>query len=315
MKNKDSWKIYILTLVAFMVGTAQFSIAGMLDQIAQATNISISNAGLLVTVYALGNAIGTPIFIMLTTKMKQKKQMVAALLLFLIGVMIMIAAHGFILMVMSRAITGLGAGIYTVTAYGLAVKLAPDNKKGNAMSTVAMGVSSSLVFGVPLGRIISSHLGWRSIFLLIGIFTLLALFLVVKAIPDVASEQVSTTRKESKVSILKNPTVASALLMTLFVFIGFSILDTYITPYLIGNMPSMQSSISFILIILGIGSLIGSRLGGFLADKIGVARTVSGALAFQIVFLVLVSLFTSNEYLGILFIVLWEIACWTFGPI
>ncbi len=313
--NKDTWKIYILTLIAFVVGTAQFSIAGMLDQVATSLDISIASAGQLITAYALGNAVGTPVFMILTPKMKQKNQLIIALIVFALGVVSIMVFSNYYILVLSRAVTGLGSGIFSVTAYGMAVKLAPEGKQGSAMSNVAMGVSSSLVFGVPLGRIISSIYGWRAIFGMIIVITVISLILVMSIIPDFKVEETTGNNQESKLKTLKNPLILAALSMTFCVFIGFSIVDSYITPFLLGTMPQMESSISLILMALGVGSLIGSRLGGYLADRIGVTKTVTIALIAQIVFLVLTTLLVDLGLPGIVAIMMWEISCWTFGPI
>ncbi len=309
------WKIYALAMIAFMVGTSQFCIVGMLDKVAVSVGVSISTAGQLVTVYALSNAIGTPVFMIFADRMGQKKKMLIALGVFLLGVASMLSLQGFGFMVLSRAITGLGAGIYSVTAYGMVTQLAEKGKQGRAVSTVAMGSSSSLVFGVPLGRMISTAHGWKAIFWVIGLFCVAAVFLVHRIIPNIVSNQSAPKPQTSKWSVLKTPQIAAALCMTLFVFIGFSIVDTYITPYLNNTMPSMQQNISIILMLLGVGSLIGSRLGGFLADRIGISQTITGALIAQIICLAGASFVSHIAALGILVLMLWEISCWTFGPI
>lgn len=105
------------------------------------------------------------------------------------------------------------------------------------------------------------------------------------------------------------------LSVTLFVFIGFSIIDTYITPFLTAAIPMMEDKISIILMILGVGSVIGSKTGGFLADRIGINRTIFSAIIVQTITLVLVSVMGSGWAIGtIILILIWEIACWTFGP-
>jgi MFS transporter, DHA1 family, putative efflux transporter len=101
----------------------------------------------------------------------------------------------------------------------------------------------------------------------------------------------------------------------LFVFIGFSIIDTYITPYLTAVIPP-RIEISFILFAMGIASVIGSKTGGLFADRIGAFRTLIGSMFLQVLAMVLLSLGGSGWVVAtIILLMLWEIACWTFGAV
>lgn len=310
--TNNTWKIYMLTLISFVVGTSQFSIVGMLDKVAASAGVSVSTAGQLITVFALGNAIGTPIVMVATTKMNQRKQLLLALAIILLGIVSMLALPGFGFLMASRVILGVGSGVFVVTAYGIAAKLAPPGRQGSAMSNVAMGFSSSLVFGVPLGRMVASAYDWKTIFWGIGLFSLLATFAVARTIPAMKGEAAVPLGK--RLALLKQPRIAITLGVTFFVFIGFSVVDTYITPFLTAVMPTMEQEISVILMTLGIGSMIGSKLGGFLADRIGIVRTLLGSMAVQALALALLSPVSGWVLVTIPLLMLWEIACWTFGP-
>ncbi len=308
----NNWKIYMLALISFLVGTTQFCIVGMLDKIAASAGVSVSTAGQLITAFALSNAIGTPIVMIATAKMNQRKQLVMALIIILLGIASTLTLPGFILLMASRVVLGLGTGIFVVTAYSLASKLAAPGRQGSAMSNVAMGFSSSLVFGVPIGRIIAASYTWQAIFWGIGLLCLLAVFFVAKVIPAMEGE--ASVPLSRRLSFLKQPQIAITLGVTFFVFVGFSVVDTYITPFLAADMPTMESRMSVILLTLGIGSLIGSRLGGFLADRIGVTRTLFCSMAIQALALVLQSTVSGWIIVTIVFLVVWEISVWTFGP-
>lgn len=306
-------KIYMLSLISFVVGTSQFSIVGMLDKIAASVDVSVATAGQLITVFALGNAIGTPLVMITAATMNQRKQLLLALAIILIGVILTLALPGFDFLMVSRVVLGVGTGVFVVTAYGIAAKLASPGRQGGAMSNVAMGFSSSLVFGIPIGRMIASVHDWKMLFWIIGLFSLVALYAVARTIPALEGE--AAVPLSQRFVFLKNPRIAITLGVTLFVFIGFSAVDTYITPYLTAIMPTKESHISIILLVLGIGSLIGSRLGGILADRIGIMRTLFISMIVQALALVLV--FFVSEWIipSIALLMLWEIACWTFGPI
>ncbi|MBO9130793.1 MFS transporter [Bacillus sp. 165] len=310
----NTWKIYFLTLVSFVVGTSQFVIVGTLDKVADSIGVSVSTAGQLITVFALGNAIGTPLVMVATSKMDQRKQLLLSLATILLGVIGIIALPGLGLLMASRVLLGIGTGVFVVTAYGLAAKFAVPGRQGRAMANVAMGYSSSLVFGVPLGRMVALSYDWKVIFWGIGIFSLLAIFTVARTIPVMESEEAVSLSK--RLALLTNPRVLLTLCVTFFVFISYSILNTYITPFLTVIMPRMKENVSIVLLAMGIASLIGSKLGGLLADRIGIVPTLVGSMGIHILSLMLLFTVSGFEQPMVILplLMIWEIAAWTFGP-
>ena len=308
----NTQKIYMLTLISFFVGTSQFGIVGMLDKIAVSLDISVSTTGQLVTAFALGNAIGAPIIIVLTSKMNPRKQLLLALAIILVGIVSTLVTSKFILLMVARILLGIGTGVFVVTAYGVAAKLAAPGKQGSAMANVAMGFSSSLVFGVPLGRVMESSYDWKTIFWIIGIFSIFAVFAIARTIPDMESDE--TVSLSQRLALLKSPQLGLSLGVTFFVFIGFSVMDTYITPYLAFIMPRTEYAISAILFAMGIASVVGSKLGGLLADRIGTFCTLIGAMGVQIVALILLSVGIKSGVIIVILLMIWVVGCWTFGP-
>jgi DHA1 family putative efflux transporter-like MFS transporter len=302
----------MLTLISFLVGTSQFVISGILDQVAASVDVSVSVAGQLITVFALATAIGTPVVMVATAKMNQRKQLLLALAIILLGIVLTLALPGFGSLMVSRAILGVGSGVFVVTAYSVAAKMAPPGRQAGAMSNISLGFSSSLVLGVPIGRVIASAYDWKVIFWGIGFFTLLGIFAVARLIPSMEGETPIPLGKQ--LALLKNPKVTFALGVTLFVFIGYSVVNTYITPFLISAISISEEGVSVILFALGIASLFGSKLGGFLADRLGTARTLVGSMLVQAISLALVSAISGSAVVVISLLMLWVIAAWTFGP-
>ncbi|NOU91371.1 MFS transporter [Paenibacillus sp. LMG 31460] len=226
----NTWKIYMLTLISFLVGTSQFVISGILDEIATSVGVSLSAAG----------------------------------------------------------------------------------RQAGAMSNVSLGFSASLVFGVPIGRVVAAVYDWKVIFWGIGLFTLIGIFAVAKVIPSTKGEASVPLGKQ--LALLKTPKIATALGVTFFVFVGYSVVNTYITPFLTSVMSLSGGVVSVILFVLGIASLIGSKLGGFLADRNGTARTLVISMFVQALSLALLSIAPGPNFVGIPLLILWTIAAWTFGP-
>jgi DHA1 family putative efflux transporter-like MFS transporter len=308
----NTWKIYMLTLISFLVGTSQFVIVGILDKVAASVGVSVSAAGQLITVFSLANAIGTPVVMVATAKMDRRKQLLLALAILLLGIVSTFALPGFGFLMASRVVLGVGTGVFVVTAYSTAANLAPPGRQAGAMSNITMGFSASLIFGVPIGRVVAAAYDWKAIFWGIGLFSLLAIFAVARTIP--ATEGEATVPLGKQLALLKKPKIAIALGVTFFVFIGYSVVNTYITPFLASVMPMSEREVSVILFAFGIASLIGSRLGGFLADRIGTARTLVGGMAAQALALALLSTVAGSAIVTLPLLMLWAIAAWTFGP-
>lgn len=305
------WKIYMLAVISFLVGTSQFVIVGVLDKVAASVGVSVATAGQLITVFALANAVGTPLVIGATTKMNQSRQMLLALFVVLIGVVEMFVMPGFNGLLLSRAILGVGTGVFIVSAYAVTAKLASPGQQGKAMSNISMGFSASLVFGVPIGRIITTMYDWQAIFWGIGVLSLTGCFAVRRFLPAVEGN--APVPFSRQLSLLKRPNIAATLAVTFFVFIGYSVINTYITPFLTSVKTMNEQEISSILFALGIASLIGSKLGGVLADRIGITRTLIGSMIVQTLLLTAVTIGFQSATMTIVLILIWATAAWVFG--
>jgi DHA1 family putative efflux transporter-like MFS transporter len=302
----------MLTLISFLVGTSQFVISGILDKVASSVDVSLSAAGQLITVFALANAIGTPIFMVATAKLDRRKQLLLALAIIFLGIVSTLALSGFGFLMVSRIILGVGTGVFVVTAYSTAAKLALPGKQAGAMSNIALGFSASLVLGVPIGRVIASAYDWKVIFWGIGIFTVMGFIAIAKSIPSMEGEAPVPLGKQ--LALLKNPKVAFALSVTFFVFIGYSVVNTYTTPFLTSVLSMGEGEVSAILFAIGIASLFGSKLGGFMADGIGTSRTLVISMIAHALALAFLSVVVKSTFVAIVLLMVWAIAAWAFAP-
>lgn len=160
----NTWKIYMLAIVSFLVGTSEFIIAGILDKVASDSGVSVAAAGQLITVFSLAYAFGTPFLMAVTARVERRKLLLYSLAVFVIGNGIAVTIPGFDFLIGSRIILALSTGVFVVTALTVAAKLAPPEKQGSAIATLVMGFSTSLIIGVPLGRVVASVYNWKMIF-------------------------------------------------------------------------------------------------------------------------------------------------------
>ncbi|MEV9498200.1 MFS transporter [Aliarcobacter butzleri] len=312
MLKNNQFKIYLLTLISFLVGTSQFIIAGVLDKIADSLNITVSSAGQLVTVFALASAIGTPILTLLITKYSLKKQLLIAIFIFLIGAFLTPLNLGYEILVLSRAITGIGTILFVVTAYVLAGQLSGVGKQGSGMSYIALGFSLSQVAGVPLGRMIANMYDWQMIFYIVGVLVFFGSIFIMVTFQGKASQNSPSIKEQ--INILKNKKISLSLTVTVFAFITFSAITTFITPLIFSIQKVDEHTIALIFTILGIASVIGSKSGATIADKIGIQKVLLSTMSIVVISLIVMNIFSHSLIIFVIMLTIWNIAIWMFGP-
>ncbi|MEH7097120.1 MFS transporter [Neobacillus vireti] len=309
---KNTWKIYLLGLITFMVSTSEYVIAGILDKVAASNHVSVAAAGQLITVFALANAFGSPIVVMATTKMNQRKLLILSLTLMVLGSVMTFTLPGFGFLILSRIILALGSGVFAIAAKTAAAKLAPPEKQAGAIGTVILGFSAAIIIGVPIGRVVATAYDWKLIFLGIGNLSLLAIFIIMRMIP--ATNNGAAIPLGKQLSYLKDPKILLGLGATFFWQLGYGVMYSYIAPFLLTVTAMNGREVSGALFAFGIATLIGSKFGGFMTDRIGNPRTLVGGLVVHCLALVLLSTIASSTFLVIPLLMLWSFSAWSSGP-
>lgn len=310
MQNKTV--VYLLALAAFLIGTIEYIITGIIQMVAHDLQVTTSAAGLLVTSLALSAAIGAPIVIALTINMDRRKILTWALIIFILSNFITSISHSFEMVMITRILQGISGGTAIVVAMAVATRLVEREKRGTAIGIILMGLSSSLVLGVPIGTFLSSMIGWKALFAAIGVITLIPLIVVYRRIPSMKEQEPVTLRMQ--LSILKDKRILLAVAVTLFYVGGYSTLFTYLTPFLQKSANLSITEISGILLLAGICSFLGSSLGGMAADKKGPIFTIFSGIILQIMMLMLLVFITGNLVVMVAVIMIWMIATWSTSP-
>ncbi|WP_336738257.1 MFS transporter [Bacillus altitudinis] len=310
MQNKTV--VYLLALAAFLIGTIEYIITGIIQMVADDLQVTTSAAGLLVTSLALSAAIGAPIVIALTINIDRRKILSWMLIIFTLSNIITSVSHSFEMVLMTRVLQGISGGTAIVVAMAVATRLVEREKRGTAIGIILMGLSSSLVLGVPIGTFLSSMIGWKALFAAIGVITLIPLIVVYRRIPSMKEQEPVTLRMQ--LSILKDKRKLLAVAVTLFYVGGYSTLFTYLTPFLQKSANLSITEISGILLLAGICSFLGSSLGGMAADKKGPIFTIFSGIILQIMMLMLLAFVTGNLVVMVAVIMIWMIATWSTSP-
>lgn len=310
MQNKTV--VYLLALAAFLIGTIEYIITGIIQMVAHDLHVTTSTAGLLVTSLALSAAIGAPIVIALTINMDRRKILTWTLIIFILSNFITSISHSFEMVMITRVLQGISGGTAIVVAMAVATRLVEREKRGTSIGIILMGLSSSLVLGVPIGTFLSSMIGWKALFAAIGVITLIPLIVVYRRIPSMKEQEPVTLRMQ--LSILKDKRILLAVAVTLFYVGGYSTLFTYLTPFLQASANLNITEISGILLLAGICSFLGSSLGGMAADKKGPIFTIFSGIILQIMMLMLLAFVTGNLVIMVAVIMIWMIATWSTSP-
>lgn len=274
--------IWMLAIGAFAIGMSEFVIMGLLPNIARDFDVSVSQAGQLITGYALGVAIGGPILVMLTIKWNRKYLLLALMGIFILGNLAVSFSPSYGLMMTSRIITSLAHGSFFGIGSILAASMVRPEKRASAMALMFMGLSLSNILGVPFGTLVGQNFGWPMTFIIISIIGALALIGIIVFVPMQRDTVKSSVLNELK--ILKEKRLWLTLAVTLFGFSSVFAYFTYISSVLTEVSHVQEHLISFLLIIFGVGVTLGNIVGGKLADK-----NINKAL--QVIFVVFILYF------------------------
>ncbi|EHY91708.1 MFS transporter [Staphylococcus saprophyticus] len=254
----------MLAIGAFAIGMTEFVIMGLLPNIARDFDVTVSQAGQLITGYALGVAIGGPIIVMLTIKWNRKYLLIVLMGIFIIGNLTASFSPNYGFMMTSRIITSLAHGSFFGIGSILAASMVRPEKRASAMALMFMGLSMSNILGVPFGTLIGQNFGWPMTFIIISIIGALALIGIIIFVPMQRETIKSSVLNE--LQILKEKRLWLTLAVTLFGFSSVFAYFTYISTVLIDVSNVQENLISYLLIIFGIGVTLGNVVGGKLAD-------------------------------------------------
>lgn len=263
-----------LTLSAFAIGTTEFVIVGLIPSMANDLQVSLPSAGLLVSLYALGVAIGAPVLTALTGKWNRKSVLLGVMSLFVIGNLLAWQAPGYPTLVLARILTGLAHGVFFSIGSTIATGLEPKEKAASAIAIMFTGLTVALVTGVPLGTYIGQQFGWQSTFLIVALLGLIALLgsmlLVPRNLP-----QPPATKLVAQLKVLTQPRLLLVYAITALGYGGTFTAFTFLAPILEQVSGFSTHMISLIMLVYGGSVAVGNLWGGKLADKMGPIKALT----------------------------------------
>jgi MFS transporter, DHA1 family, inner membrane transport protein len=264
-----------LFLGMFVIGSTELLVVGVLDLIAADLRVSIPAAGSLVTVYALGLAIGGPILTAATIKLDKRTVLVGALALFVLGNLVAVLTASFTAFLVARTLTGAFQGLFIAAAFATGVSVVPPARMGRAIAVVISGVAVSGALGVPMGTLVGQTLGWRGSFVAAIVLAVAASIATAALVPSVPSTGGGAGHQ---VRYAFAPRVLAVLTLTALVFASVYAALTYLVPFLQTVTGISGASISVFLLAYGGAAAVGSFGGGRFADANAGRTLVAGTI-------------------------------------
>ncbi|MFD7239751.1 MFS transporter [Streptomyces syringium] len=254
-----------LAIGAFGIGTTEFVITGLLPDIAADFGVSIPTAGFLTTGYALGVVVGAPLLAIVGRRVPRKRMLMVLMGLFIAGNLLSAVAPVFGLMLAGRIVASLAHGAFFGIGSIVAAGLVAPEKKAGAIAMMFTGLTAATVVGVPMSTLIGQNAGWRVTFFIIAGLGVLGLAGVAALVPRQPKPEAG--RIGGELAAFRNPQVLLAMAMTVLGFGGVFTMSTYVTPMMTEVAGYAPGSVTWLLVLFGVGMLIGNLVGGRYADR------------------------------------------------
>lgn len=262
---------------AFAIGTGSLIITGILPDLATGFRVSVDSAGLLISAFAIAYAVGSPVFSTMLGSVDRKRVLIGAMVVFGLANLGAALATGFQGAMAARVVMAFAAGVYMPAANAVAVALVPPERRARAIAMVTGGMTVSLILGVPLGTAVVGLGGWHLAFLLVTLFSALALIGLVVKLPPGLPRGAASLRE--RLDVARRPDVLLALATTMLWTTGAFTLYTYIAPFLAAHAGIAGPWLSAVLVVSGVGAALGNQLGGIASDRYGPERTLTVVLS------------------------------------
>lgn len=305
-------RTYLLAAGAFAVGTSAYVVSGVLPAVSAELDVSLTAAGQLATAFALSYAVGAPLLAAMAGRWERRNLLLAALLVAGLGNALSAVATNYPLLVTGRVIAALGAAAYTPAATLFATALRPPAERGRAVAVVFGGLTLALALGVPAGSLLGGAIGYRWVFGLVALVSLLVAVAVLAWLPRLAPPPVVGLRE--RFAVAADRRVLTVLAITVLGVLGAMSLYIYVVPLLTATAGLDATTIGLLLLTYGVGAMVGNSWAGRATDRFGALPTLSGVLAGMFVLTATLPLTATSAIGAGLALFAWGTFTWSFNP-
>jgi len=305
------WSLFALAVAAFGIGTTEFVIMGLLPEVARDLGVSTPDAGMLVSAYAIGVAVGAPILAIITAKWPRKLALIGLMCVFIVGNMLCALAPDYAFLMGARVFTAFCHAAFFGIGAVVASELVPPSKRASAVALMFTGLTVANILGVPFGTMLGHELGWRATFWVVVAIGVLAVLALVSWIPRKIPMRGTGILGEFRA--LLNWQVQLALLISTISSVSLFSVLTYIA-YILRDVTGFSiEATSGVLLLFGVGITIGGLSGGRLADW----KLMPALAGLYLTIVVVLAAFSWTSHYAIptlITVFIWGIACFAIGP-
>ncbi|WAU86646.1 MFS transporter [Streptomyces sp. Qhu-G9] len=278
--------VYVLGLSVFALGTSEFMLSGLLPAVADDMGVSIPRAGLLISAFAVGMVVGAPLLAVATLRLPRRTTLIALIAVFGLGQFAGALAPNYAVLFASRVISALACAGFWAVGAAVAVAMVPVSSRARALAVMIGGLSIANVLGVPAGAFLGESLGWRSAFWAVGGASAVALVGVATLIPRIPLPD-EKPRLGNELRIYRDRQVWLSISLIAFAAGGVFCAFSYLAPLLTDVAGLDEGWVPAVLALFGIGALIGTAIGGRIADAHLFGVLLSGIAASSVLLVAL----------------------------
>lgn len=305
-------KLLILTLGMFAIGTDGYIIAGLLPEIANLSDVTISIAGQLITAFALVYAAASPVLASLFGNLDRRKLLMLSLGIFTLGNILVALTTLYPVLLLGRIVAALGAAMFTPAALAITGGIVPPERRGRSIALVTSGLTIATAIGVPIGNWLGARIGFQGVFWVVAALSLLVLLTIATVFGPVPAPPAVSLK--NRLQAARGRGVPATLAVSLLIFTGAFAVYNYIADYFNARTDISGASLSWVLLAFGIGGAIGNFTGGMLSDRIGTRATVGISATALIVSFATLWAAGDNAPVAIAVTVLWGVSGWLLAP-
>ncbi|WP_138419383.1 MFS transporter [Aquibacillus sediminis] len=305
-------RVYFLMTISFVIGMVELIISGILDLIAEDLGVSLAKAGYLITVFAFIFAVASPVLLIATAKIERKRLTIVSLFIFLFGNIVTVFSPNYTILFIGRIITATSGALLIILCLVLAPTIVEPKYRARAIGIVSMGVSGSLVLGIPIGLTIGNAFGWRGPFVMITVLTAISIIGIFFMMDKVEPKPQVPLREQ--LATLKNKKIVFAQLTTFLYMAGHTALYAYLKPFLQETTGLEGTWVSIIYFVFGIAAVSGGGIGGTLADLFGSKRTILISIIIFTVVMFAIPYTTTYLVIFLTMVVIWGMLSWAISP-
>jgi DHA1 family inner membrane transport protein len=288
--------LFALFLATFAIGTTEFAVVGLLPDIAANLGVGVSQAGLLVSGYAIGVAIGGPAIVAITSSQPRKQTLLQLCAIFVVGHVLAALAPDYGFLMGARVLAAISHASFLGIAAIVAASSVPPDRSSRAVSLVWLGFSAASLIGVPGATALGHALGWRAAFWMLAAVGVVAGVALQLGMPASGPREGPGLRQE--VVALRRPQVLLAMAMSLLVCASTFAVFTYVAPLLLEETRVSADALPLMLLLFGVGGAAGMVIGGRLGDWKPLESVAVLSLAYAVFYLILIAVVGSVALMG-----------------